>query len=128
MNNAEYSKLSNREIDRLVLNIIYGVHANDKDIQGCWSRGGFKYTSDPSDAWSIIYNNNITVCAPMNTDEPSYWLCYDTNNSDTSFNDKNPLRAAIIVFLKMQESKNVSERMLNNLENTLKTENFDTYE
>lgn len=111
---TDYSKLSDREIDRLVLNIIYGVHANDKDIQGCWSRGGFKYTSDASDAWSIIVGNEIALLPSDGFD----WVAISglTLNGYSSYidqrldgciqnSDTNPLRAAMIVFLEMQENK-----------------------
>lgn len=114
---TDYSKLSDREIDRLVLSIIYGIHANDKDIQGCWSRGGFKYTSNASDAWQIITANKISLLNHWDPDgddvESSIWSA--TTNIDKTWCDprsdgcesthKNPLRAAMIVFLQMQENK-----------------------
>lgn len=134
MSNTDYSRMSDFEINKRVGDVIKLEWADlDENYSNlCYWKDGsllvFNPCNNPADAWDIIYNNNITVSAPMITDEPSYWLCYDTNNSDISFNDKNSLRAAMIVFLKMQDSKNVSERMLNNLEKTLKTENFDTYE
>ncbi|APU92816.1 DUF2591 domain-containing protein [Salmonella enterica subsp. enterica serovar Anatum] len=110
---TDYSVLSDREIDRLVLNVVYGIHANDKDIQGCWSRGGFKYTSNASDAWSIITENKISTmwmaaekewCAWANgelEEECWEWKYYP----DDYYNHQNPLRAAMIVFLQMQENK-----------------------
>lgn len=146
MNNTDYSKLSDFEINKLVAETLYKDRKSlivlreipNRSAVSIFCDLGYNeeivsiacadYCNKPEDAWPIIYNNNITVSAPMNTDEPSYWLCYDTNNSDTSSNDKNSLRAAMIVFLKMQESQNISERMLNNLESALKIENFDTYE
>lgn len=101
---TDYSKLSDREIDRLVLNIIYGVHANDKDIQGCWSRGGFKYTSDASDAWPIIVDNGISLeCIIVNRHEKTWRAQFKPTYVKHHMNHKNPLRAAMIVFLMMQE-------------------------
>lgn len=103
---TDYSKLSDREIDRLVLNIIYGVHANDKDIQGCWSRGGFKYTSDASDAWPIIVDNGISLeCIIVNRHEKTWRAQFKPAYVKHHMNHKNPLRAAMIVFLQMQENK-----------------------
>lgn len=102
---TDYSKLSDREIDRLVLNIIYGVHANDKDIQGCWSRGGFKYTSDASDAWPIIVDNGISLeCIIVNRHEKTWRAQFKSAYVKHHINHKNPLRAAMIVFLQMQEN------------------------
>lgn len=104
MNN--YSKLSDREIDRLVLNTIYGVHADDKDIQGCWSRGGFKYTSDASNAWPIIVDNGISLeCIIVNRHEKTWRAQFKPAYVKHHMNHKNPLRAAMIVFLQMQEDK-----------------------
>lgn len=101
---TDYSKLSDREIDRLVLNTIYGVHADDKDIQGCWSRGGFKYTSDASDAWPIIVDNGISLeCIIVNRHEKTWRAQFKPAYVKHHMNHKNPLRAAMIVFLQMQE-------------------------
>ena len=66
---TDYSKMNDRDIDRLVLKVIYGVHADDKDIQGCWSRGGFKHTTNPTDAMPIIIENKISI---VSTD--SSWI------------------------------------------------------
>lgn len=102
---TDYSKLSDREIDRLVLNIIHGVHANDKDIQDCWSRGGFKYTSDASDAWQIIVDNGISLeCIIVNRHEKTWRAQFKPAYVKHHTNHKNPLRAAMIVFLQMQEN------------------------
>lgn len=109
----DYSKMNDRDIDRLVLKVIYGVHADDKDIQGCWSRGGFKYTNNASDTWPIIVKNKISI-VPLN----NQWIAIPvdkaidgiTGDYDVCFYaqegvvDKNPLRAAMIVFLMMQEN------------------------
>lgn len=102
----EYSQLSDRDIDRLVLNVVYGVHANDKDIQGVWARGGFKYTTNAADSWPIIQENRISVY-PQADYEGSEWLssCIDSQ-LEVEVSDENPLRAAMIVFLMMQDEKN----------------------
>lgn len=57
----EYSQLSDRDIDALVLQVIYGNQAKDKDIMRAWLRGGFKYTTNPADAWPIIVDNRIGI-------------------------------------------------------------------
>jgi len=103
---TNYSKMNDRDIDRLVLKVIYGVHAYDKDIQGCWSRGGFKYTTNPTDAMPIIIENRIGIIpAP----EKGLWKAAHRKigNDSTPYHmtqDENPLRAAMIVFLQMQEN------------------------
>lgn len=108
----DYSKMNDRDIDRLVLKVIYGVHAYDKDIQGCWSRGGFKYTTNPTDAMPIIIENKISIAFDTNENEWLAWgdfefdQCgWDMINEPTIYcSHANPLRAAMIVFLQMQEN------------------------
>ena len=63
----------------------------------------FNPCNNPADAWPIIVDNKITVHAPMRYDKPQEWLAFDVHDSDTDFKDTNPLRAAMIVFLMMQE-------------------------
>lgn len=43
----DYSAMSDREIDKHVLNAIYGKQSNDKDILSAWRRDGFRYTLTP---------------------------------------------------------------------------------
>lgn len=110
---TDYSKMNDRDIDRLVLKVIYGVHADDKDIQGCWSRGGFKYTTNPTDAMPIIDDNEIALLPSTDFG----WVAisglmlngcssYIDQRLDSCFqhSNTNPLRAAMIVFLQMQEN------------------------
>lgn len=109
----DYSKLSDRDIDHLVLNVVYGVHVNDKDIHRCWSRGGFKYTTNASEAWPIITEHGISLAFDKNDDEWVAWgdfafdlAGWDMKEEPAEYqHDKNPLRAAMIVFLQMQENK-----------------------
>ena len=100
---TDYSVLSDREIYRLVLNIIYGRHANDKDVQRCWSRGGFKYTNNPDEAWPIIVENKIDINWG---DDVHHALkgAVIASKGKLSATHSNPLRAAMIVFLQMQEN------------------------
>lgn len=106
----DYQALSDRDIDRLVLNVVYGVHANDKDIQGVWARGGFKYTTNASEAWSIITENRISIYFDETIadyeGEFKQWVCAtSTCQKFQAQYQSNPLRAAMIVFLMMQENK-----------------------
>lgn len=101
MTKIDYSQLSDREIDTLVLRKIYGPHVKDKDIMRAWGRGGFKYTTNWSDAGPIIVEHRINIewhewkngiFRPYALNNETMKSCYDTN----------PLRAAMIVFLEMQ--------------------------
>lgn len=59
------------------------------------------YCNNPSDAWPIILDSKITV-RPWNHDE---WQSFTMEGCDSDFVawHENPLRAAMIVFLMMNE-------------------------
>jgi hypothetical protein len=118
----DYSKMSDFEINKVVAEQLYKDKPSlivQRDVPSrpavtvfCDIGDGeivsivcADYCNNPADAWPIIIRNKITVCAPMETDKPQEWLCYDTNHSDTDFKDKNPLSAAMIVFLMMKDSE-----------------------
>ena len=101
----DYSQLSDRDIDAQVLHKIYGNQANDKDIMRAWLRGGFKYTANPADAWTIISENKINI--EWHEWKGGDFRPYALNSASMkSAYDSNPLRAAMIVFLMMQEQGN----------------------
>ncbi|WP_193165671.1 phage protein NinX family protein, partial [Enterobacter hormaechei] len=63
--------------------------------------------NNPADAWPIITANKISIYAMSEADKRGGWGAEAFHPNDAySFND-NPLRAAMIVFLMMQESANV---------------------
>lgn len=88
----DYSKLSDIEIDTMVSKIFSPeFHRN--------------YCRNPADAWPIITANKISIYAMSEKDGRGRWgaeAFYP--NESYHFND-NPLRAAMIVFLMMQEAK-----------------------
>nr|DAH53596.1 MAG TPA: Protein of unknown function (DUF2591) [Caudoviricetes sp.] len=63
----------------------------------------FDPCNNPADAWPIIVEERIRLNPILYTK----WIAEDYLE-DFSFTDINPLRAAMIVFLMMQESKNAS--------------------
>ena len=60
----------------------------------------FDPCNNPADAWPIITNNFISVIPSTHRD---IWFA-DGQGGETTF-DTNPLRAAMIVFLEMNEDK-----------------------
>ena len=60
----------------------------------------FDPCKNPADAWPIITNNFISVIPSTHRD---IWFA-DGQGGETTF-DTNPLRAAMIVFLEMNEDK-----------------------
>lgn len=68
------------------------------------------YCNNPADAWPIIVENNISLIldnpsSPMATSNCVGW--YSDEEPPIHASNQNPLRAAMIVFLMMQESANV---------------------
>lgn len=131
MTKIDYSQLSDDEIDRLVVSRLVkaGKLTDDHDDTSgtpytsdgwCWGagvktnlwkdgkpfvthpRGGYRleFCKNPAVAWPIIVENKISLINHDNDnwkDEP-WFVCKKSIN----FSDKNPLRAAMIVFLEMQ--------------------------
>ncbi|AUR82023.1 NinX [Vibrio phage 1.017.O._10N.286.55.C11] len=76
----------------------------------------FNPCNNPSDAWLIIVENAISI-QPVHyvaaggyykLSEIKYWTAWATNRQsvDSFTEDKNPLRAAMICFLKMKDAEN----------------------
>lgn len=113
---TNYSKLSDFEINKCVAKIHGGfaltlaVH-NEPPSGKSFDPGRFDPCNNPADAWPIIVANNIDIiqdngqgCALATNSAIQMFLGDDVHISQ----DENPLRAAMIVFLMMQESKNAS--------------------
>lgn len=90
------------------------VHAEVMQISGLNSFKAKDYCNNPVDAWPIVVENNIALLPSCGFD----WVAIShlTLNGFSSYidqslhgclqhNDMNPLRAAMIVFLKMNEDK-----------------------
>lgn len=75
---------------------------------GCDESKLFDPCNNPSDAWPIIDENRINLISPIETRDS--WTASHTKGggnwsiNDFSVVDKKPLRAAMIVFLMMQDS------------------------
>ncbi|HED1534297.1 phage protein NinX family protein [Klebsiella oxytoca] len=119
----DYSKLSDFEINKLVAIATghkqfsslgwQGLQEGDFSaviVRGPRKIGGFDPCNDPADAWPIISENRISIffdeTDPEYEGEPYQW-CSATSTCQTHQVQylSNPLRAAMIVFLMMQESK-----------------------
>ena len=104
-----YEQMSDFDINRLVAinrggyqghvaHMQYGVKESDKDSSGMFH---FErdYCNNPSDAWPIIVANRINVYASEGPD----FMPWMAGCGGFMVSNKNPLRAAMIVFLMMQE-------------------------
>jgi hypothetical protein len=118
---TDYSKMSDFEINKCVALIVNPALA-EMECYDISSRAvfhdksgtcGFSFISDPADAWPIISDSRISICfdqtIPEYEGEFKQWCCAISpcQNYQAQY-QSNPLRAAMIVFLMMQESKNAS--------------------
>lgn len=92
----DYSKLSDFEINRRVFSLV--MNGRDWNRQGS---GVFDFCNNPDDAWPIITSNRIGIVPDTATDK---WAAHH-GDWDIAIADVNPLRAAMIIFLMMQDSR-----------------------
>lgn len=115
---TDYSKMSDTEIAQKVFFWLSNdfcpngglAHINN-DGFFFFDNGNVKCKFDPcnnpADAWPIIIENHIAV-VPYQHTLPQAWPTAFGLVSKFTTEDRKPLRAAMITFLKMQESKNAS--------------------
>lgn len=121
----DYSKMSDQEINMAVAEIFHpdSVVIESKSrppsacITGHLPSKWVDYCNNPADAWPIIFSNLISVEPDYEFIDPSEEECFasglwiseyfDGKNKSLRYADPSPLRAAMIVFLMMQDSANV---------------------
>lgn len=116
----DYSKLSDQEINMAVAGILHPdsvvIESKSRPPSACitghlpslW----VDYCSNPADAWPIIQSNGISLVKYEHgmwlASSDAYWVDGVEWQIDGEAHPR-PLRAAMIVFLKMQESANVQD-------------------
>lgn len=116
----DYSRLSDFEINLKVAHIVLGKGSYDcssekKEVYSAGIDGGeflpngyFDPCNNPADAWPIIVKNKISIISMYSGKD-----CWQVDaGEDEEFvlrAQDNPLRAAMIVFLMMQDSANVPD-------------------
>lgn len=85
----DYASMSDIEIDMMVSKI-------------CSPEFHRNYCNNPADAWPIITGSMISIC-PVGNDG-QLWEASGMGGMKADY-DKNPLRAAMIVFMMMKESE-----------------------
>ncbi|RYH93352.1 DUF2591 domain-containing protein [Citrobacter werkmanii] len=116
----DYSKLSDFEINKRVADIAMNGTWHVKPSHPDNDTGGWLYGSNgiqtyelpdycnnPADAWPIIAEHGIGII-PYKKGLAEAWNAANGLMSGTT-KDGNPLRAAMIVFLKMKEPANVQD-------------------
>ncbi|EIJ1647342.1 DUF2591 family protein [Escherichia coli] len=119
----DYSQLSDFEINKRVFKAIVGAiplgypHNADGRSVGNESNGNYRwydYCNNPEDAWPIITESKISTMWMTAEKEWCAWSggdleegCWEWGNiPDYCFCGESPLRAAMIVFLMMQDANN----------------------
>lgn len=124
----DYRKLSDFEINNLVAislgakvtdsyrvgeereTVYYALNGDEFAIRSGFGNinDDFDPCNNPADAWPIIVERKINI--EWHEWKNSEWKPYALSNASTkSCYDNKPLRAAMIVFLMMQESANVQD-------------------
>ena len=118
-----YNKLSDFEINKRVAKTLnkytplnYPHEADKRSVGSLCSNDDYRwydYCNNPADAWSIIIQNKINIAFDCNENEWMAWgnfefdhCGWDMINEPSIYNShENALRAAMTVFLMMQENK-----------------------
>lgn len=104
-------KYHDQEVDELIQMLgIDGGKPTVKFTTASGSNQSFDGCNNPADAWPIIVENEISInpCyslggSTMNYEPTGKWSAEHFNLESEQITHKNPLRAAMIVFLMMQE-------------------------
>lgn len=101
-----YSEMSDDEINLKVLEQQFGPLGDDKDIVRIWQQGKFQPCNSWADAGPVIVSNLISLRPVSLFVGGCRWFA-SLGEGDFGIKaaDNNPLRAAMIVFLKSQEKK-----------------------
>lgn len=114
---TDYSKMSDLEINMAIARTFYPndivIESKSRPPSACITGHPSRwvdYCNNEVDAWPIIVENSITIindknCFPRATND-SFLFINDQFDDCIHWCDRNPLKAAMIVFLMMQESKN----------------------
>ena len=95
-----YGNLTDIEINARVSRALYGNVSRGHQME--LASGGVDYCNRVEDAWPIIIDNRISIeCITVNRHTFTYRAYHSA--SFTKSTHENPLRAAMIVFLKMRE-------------------------
>ena len=119
-----YDEMSDFEINKAVAYLVYGedeiefIHQSESKAK-CISRVAlirfedsvvsekFDPCNNPSDAWPIIVENSLLISPCQDRRNLGFWIASDGFViPEFSGKDKNPLRAAMICFLKMKDAEN----------------------
>ena len=82
-------------------NTIWAAKTDDSGGQ-CEAWEQMNFCAEPQDSWPIIQRNNIATQPRPSSEE---WFAFSICENEFEVSDKNPLRAAMIVYLMMNEAE-----------------------
>lgn len=96
-----YSEMSDFEINKAVIKIL-GIGLISDGDKKCFHISGeeFDPCNNPSDAWPIIIENGVSIRKRYYGE----WRAIREWGESHEYDDNNPLRAAMIVYLMMKEA------------------------
>lgn len=107
---SEWKDKADFEINAAVTDILNNIDCESSEFDRFFASlrlldlddGKFNPCNNPSDAWPIIIENEISTVFMCDD-----WECHALENGDEAFNtiDENALRAAMIVYLKINGVK-----------------------
>lgn len=112
---TDYSKMSDQEINMAIAGVIFPdykvIESKSRPPSACvishlpskW----VDYCNNPADAWPIIFGNKLWLRELYGQWHVCGFPTSNPNNVVKYFHEK-PLRAAMVLFLMMQEYKNAS--------------------
>lgn len=105
----DYSQLSDFDIQQEVLKVTWGSHP--PRLLGRMMLDVMLYDFDPcnepSDGFPLIKRHKISLESPIYAGEEDWCASYFDGENCIEYTDKNPLKAAMIVLLKMKDAKHV---------------------
>lgn len=118
---TDYSKISDLEINRAIAKqiggeILFDEYGSPYRLDPCamsaysgrdFDEVEFDPCNNPADAWPIIIWSMISLCANRMPNGDEKWFAMGPGEIYMQAAHKNPLRAAMIVFLMMKEAENV---------------------
>ena len=97
-----YAEMSDDKINLQVFECLFGSIGEDRDMLRIWQQGKFQPCNSWADAGPIIEANEISLNSVY--EGGPCWLSVAGDDGELGHTDTNPLRAAMIVFLMMQEN------------------------
>lgn len=110
---SNWQEKKDPEINNAVKLVLISKHEKESDFDKFFLEllkgSDLDYCNNPAFSWPIILSEGICITSPLKHKAKHFWYASWNedggrwSSGDLGFSDKNPLRAAMIVFLMMNE-------------------------